>query len=83
MTRILVLGPSTNHREISCSDDPRKTENAGLGITEDPSDGRCGAKAGEPMGIVEATVFSHTEILPDISRGENTITSRSINTLRR
>jgi len=26
---------------------------------------------------------SHAEILPDISRGENTITSKSINTLRR
>ena len=34
-------------------------------------------------GLSEVPVFSHAEILPDISRGENTITSKSINTLRR
>lgn len=34
-------------------------------------------------GLSEVPVFSHAEILPDISRGDNTITSKSINTLRR
>ncbi len=37
----------------------------------------------KPIGIVETTVFSHAEILPVFSKGENTITSKPINNLRR
>jgi len=37
----------------------------------------------EPIGIVEVPVFSHGEIIPDFFKGENTITSKSINILRR
>ena len=60
---------------------PFEPEDAGLGVAEDPSDGGGGTEAGKPIGIVEATVFSHAEILPEISRGENTKTSRTINKL--
>jgi hypothetical protein len=40
-------------------------------------------EAGEPIGVMEAAVFSHAEIIPDFFQGENTKTSKSINTLRR
>jgi hypothetical protein len=62
---------------------PFQTEDAGFGITEDPSDDGCRSETGEPIGIVKATVFSYAEIIPDFFKGENTITSRSFNIIRR
>ena len=50
---------------------------------EDPSDNRDRSETVEPVSIVETTEFSHAEIIPENFAGENTITSKSINTLRR
>src|SRR3990170_8589081 len=70
-----------HHREFFPP--PFQTEDAGLGVTENPSNDGCRPETLKPIGIVEAAVFSHTEIIPDFFKGENTITSKSINNLRR
>jgi len=57
---------------------PFKTEDTGLAVTEDPSDGCGGTKTGETIGIVEATVFLHTEILPSFREDEKPVTSGNI-----
>jgi hypothetical protein len=58
---------------------PYKMKDAGLGVTEDPLDGCGGTEAGEAIGIMEASVFLHTEILPAFPEDENTISSVVIN----
>ena len=41
-----------------------KTEDAGLGVTEDRSGGGGGTQPGEAIGIVEATLFLHERMIP-------------------
>jgi hypothetical protein len=55
---------------------------AGLGVTENSSVGWMWIEAGEPIGVIEVAMFSHAEIIPDSSKGENTKTSRTINKLK-
>jgi len=49
-----------------------------LGIAEDPFDRCGGAESFEPIGVVEAPVFSHTGILPSFGMTENPVTSGCI-----
>ena len=62
------FGEPCRRRRTEFFPPPFETEDTGLGVTEDSSDGRDRSEAGEPIGVMEATVFSHAEILPDISR---------------
>ena len=58
---------------------PFQREEASLEVAEDPADDRARSAAEAPVRIVEALVFSHADIIPEIPTGENTITSMSIN----
>jgi hypothetical protein len=62
---------------------PFQTEDGGLGVIENPSDGWMRIEVGEQKVIMEATVFSNTEIISVFPGGENTITSRSFDIIRR
>jgi hypothetical protein len=60
-----------------------KTEEASLGVTEDPSGGCGGTKTREAIGIVEATVFLHERMIPVFPARANTIPSSPVNIFRK
>ena len=54
-------------------------EDARLGVAEDSADSPSGPKPGEPIGVVEVSVFSHGHIMSGFLPEENTLSSPSIN----
>lgn len=55
-----------------------KPEHAGLGVSEDSLDPGDRTKTGEPIGIIESTLFSHPAILQSFWQIEKGATSSNI-----